>query len=292
MKQVLILTLLLITGCKGIDSPKSPTDPTTPVDTSNQLKVGAFNIQVFGVSKMSKPEVVSTLVKTVSRYDLVLIQEIRDAGGTVITDFMSALNQSADNQYDYVISSRTGRSSSKEQYAYIYKKHLLAVTDSFEFDDGVEPSSDLFEREPFIVLFEHLSTREQFFTIGIHVKPSDVVNELNKLDDVYFFAEDYYNLNKSIIMGDLNADCSYLSDSAENSLHLKTDAQFTWHINKSMDTTAGNSDCAYDRIITTGSISNHVTGVEIFNFQSKFGLSSSAAAEVSDHYPVSITLQF
>lgn len=124
------------------------------------------------------------------------------------------------------------------------------------------------------------------------MKPSDVVNELNKLDDVYFFAEDYYNLNKSIIMGDLNADCSYLSDSAENSLHLKTDAQFTWHINKSMDTTAGNSDCAYDRIITTGSISNHVTGVEIFNFQSKFGLSSSAAADVSDHYPVSITLQF
>ena len=48
-----------------------------------------------------------TIVKIISQFDIVAIQEIRDKFGT---------------DYNYVIGPRLGRtSSSKEQYAYMYR---------------------------------------------------------------------------------------------------------------------------------------------------------------------------
>ncbi len=48
-------------------------------------------------------------------------------------------------------------------------------------------------------------------------------------------------------MGDLNADCSYLSNTKYNLLDLIIDTNYTWWINKLADTTTSNSNCAYDR---------------------------------------------
>ena len=42
------------------------------------LVVGAFNVQVFGQSKMSKPGVPEVLVQVIRTFDLLLVQEIRD----------------------------------------------------------------------------------------------------------------------------------------------------------------------------------------------------------------------
>ncbi len=76
-----------------------------------QLRVAAFNVQIFGVSKFSQPDVVSILSKVhvhssllhthmlctplqiVRRYDVVLIQEIRDASQTVIASFLEVVNK-------------------------------------------------------------------------------------------------------------------------------------------------------------------------------------------------------
>ena len=50
-----------------------------------------------------------------------------------------------------------------------------------------------------------------------------------------------------LIMGDLNADCSYASKKARDGLTLRTDHKFIWLIADDVDTTVGSSDCAYDR---------------------------------------------
>lgn len=290
MKKFLILILLVTSTACHPPTTEDPTDtPTDPTEESaSALKVGSFNVQVFGVSKMSDPAVVHTLVKIFSRYDLILMQEIRDANGTSIIQFMQDLNDANSNQYSYIISSRLGRSSSKEQYAFIYKKSLVKVLDQYVFNDG----SDVFEREPLIALWEFIPTGEQFFTIGLHAKPEDVVNELNALDNVYYEAEDLYNNNKSIIMGDFNADCTYLNDTQYNNLLLRNDSQFSWSIPKTWDTTSGSTDCAYDNLLTTGSFSNRVSGVHVFNYQNAYSLDNSQTSDVSDHYPIGLTISF
>ena len=105
----------------------SPT-PTTPPDNldlgGNQsynetLLIRAFNIQVFGVTKASKPEVMDVLADIICTYDEIAIQEIRDASQTALPALVDLANSDG-SQYDYVVSERLGRTTSKEQYAYIF----------------------------------------------------------------------------------------------------------------------------------------------------------------------------
>lgn len=293
MKKILMVLLLLnLTACKwdkdyGKD-PNADTNSPTETSQSTSLRVGSFNIQVFGVSKMSDSVVVNNLVKILGNYDLVLIQEIRDASGSSIVNLLEFLNAQHNNQYKMILSARAGRSSSKEQYAFFYRQDLLESVDYFDFSD----TSDLFEREPLIAYWRFTSTGEEFFTFGLHAKPEDAFNELQALYDVYYYAEDYYNNNKSIIMGDFNSDCSYLSDSQFNQLKISNDNQFRWQISKSWDTTSGTTNCAYDQFITTGSFTNRVSGVHIFNFQQNYNLDNATTDKISDHYPIGLTISF
>ena len=55
------------------------------------------------------------------RYDILMIQEIRDSAQTALPELVEKVNQASVWQYGFVVSPRTGRSSSKEQYGYIYR---------------------------------------------------------------------------------------------------------------------------------------------------------------------------
>ena len=91
------------------------------------LRIGAFNIQVFGTTKASKPEVLDVLGKIIRTYDIVAIQEIRDKSQTALPALVDTVN-SDNSQYDYVVSERLGRTISKEQYAYIYNTQTVELT--------------------------------------------------------------------------------------------------------------------------------------------------------------------
>eukprot|EP01137_Pigoraptor_chileana_P005544 Opistho-2@48760 len=94
---------------------------------SRDYIIGSFNIQVFGVTKMSKPEVVAALLKILPLYDMLLVMEIRDATNTSIYSLLNQLNNrtAPASRYSILLSDRLGRSSSKEQYAYFYRNRLF-----------------------------------------------------------------------------------------------------------------------------------------------------------------------
>ena len=89
----------------------------------------------------------------------------------------------------------------------------------------------------------------QFFLVGIRTKPSKAFSEINALVDVYDEAVHHYGTENGIILGDFNADCSYLSQRRYNMLQLVTDSRFTWLLDTDVDTTTKNSNCAYDRCV-------------------------------------------
>lgn len=84
--------------------------------------------------------------------------------------------------------------------------------------------------------------------IAIHTKPSDTKAELNHLDDVFRVTSTQFSTQLGMILGDLNADCSYLSQTRYNTLDLVLNTSFTWWIANDIDTTTGTTDCAYDRL--------------------------------------------
>ena len=73
------------------------------------------------------------------------------------------------------------------------------------------------------------------------------MQELNALDDVFNLTVEFYGTQNGIILGDLNADCNFLSQTRYNQLDLVLDQRFTWLIGNSVDTTTSASVCAYDR---------------------------------------------
>ena len=256
------------------------------VGATDALLIGAFNCRVFGRSKVESAELVARIVQIVSRYDLLLFQEIRDDTGAAIALLLNQTRIVSGRDYRMLLSSRLGRSTSKEQYAYIYDQTLVSSVGSAA--TSWRDENDLFERPPYIGEFRDASTQSRFVLVGLHAKPEEAVSEMNGLVTVYDdIREDYSSETPFIFLGDLNADCQYVAQSAWPSVVLKSDTRFKWHINTGVDTTLTNSDCTYDRIVTANLANRTIISNAIaWNFQDVFGLSQTDALAISDHLPV------
>lgn len=259
---------------------------------AGDLRIGAYNIKSYGMTKVAKPFVIENIVKIVARYDLVLIQEIRNKDEKAVYELKKKLEEYTNNAYSVIISEPLGRSTYKEQYAYLYKNKTVSLVSHYIYDDGLEPFEDTFSREPFIAKFKEKLSGKTFTTIGAHLAPDFVVNEMEELANVYKDVKKRYKTKDMIFMGDFNADCHYLDEYEEENLKLK-DSKYTWHIARNQNTTTiETNDCSYDRIITTGSISKNVFDSAVFNIMNEYGLNVEEANSISDHFPVEISVNF
>ena len=68
----------------------------------------------------------------------------------------------------------------------------------------------------------------QYTYIATHPHVTDTQAEINALVSVHEEAVIKYNTTNVIIMGDLNADCSYLSNGRYNEVIFTTDSCFLW----------------------------------------------------------------
>ena len=233
-------------------------------------KIAAFNIQIFGKTKSDKPEVMVVLTNIVREFDIVLIQEIRDATEQTIPNFIQQINQANGVLYSYIESPRLGRTTSKEAYAYIYNTQAVQFVQGsdYVYDDN----NDVFEREPYIATFK--IGNFDFTLAGIHTKPEDAYNEIGNLTTVISSIQTAKPNEKDIIvMGDFNADGSY----------------YNWIITNNIDTTV-KTDNTYDRIIILDTTLNHeydAGTAQAFHFDQAYGLNNQTfVEEISDHYPV------
>ena len=250
----------------------------TPGDT---IKIANFNIQVFGRTKAKKAEVMEILANTISRFDVVAVQEIRDKTGNAVKDLEVAVDNLGTN-YDFIAGPRLGRTSSKEQYAYFYRVSTIAVQGFYTYDDS---ANDVFHREPFIAKFKAKNGNFDFILITIHTDPDHATSEIKALDSTVADAKEHFsNETDIIILGDLNADCSYFDENETN--YPLRGSGYKWLIENDMDTNVAGSSCTYDRIITTSAVNQDYAGVaKVFRFDLEFDLDCEAK-EVSDHYPV------
>ena len=194
----IVLVLLIITGCET----ESETQPVT-----STIRVASFNIQIFGQSKINKPEVMDMLSRIIKNFDVVAIQEVRSKQQNVMPALLSYVNDE-DTEYDYVISERLGRTTSKEQYVFVYNTKTVALIPdgSYVIDDP----DDVFEREPFVAFFR--SGNFDFKLVNNHIKPSDVQAELGQLAVVINDIYDSSSEKDIIVLGDMNADGSYFNE--------------------------------------------------------------------------------
>lgn len=254
---------------------------TPPVArTGNIVRVASFNIQVFGEKKLSKPEVAEVLARVIRYFDVVAIQEIRDANDDFLLRFLSLVNADG-SHYDYVIGPRLGRTNSKEQYAFIYNAASLECDRQNVYT--VDDPDDLLHREPLVAGFRVRGpSPEQAFTftlIDVHTDPDEAQAELNVLDDVFRAVRDDGRGEDDIIMlGDLNADDHHLGE-------LGQMGYVTWVITGMPSNTRGTH--LYDNILFDSRTTvEYDRRAGVFNLMEEFHLSPEQALAISDHLPI------
>jgi deoxyribonuclease-1-like protein len=266
----------------------SKTDAGTPGGSGGtgthpeKIMIGSFNLQVFGVTKAGKPEVMAIIAQIVRHYDLIAVQEIRDAGGTSVVDLKNAVNSSGAS-YDYEIGPRVGRTSSKEQYAFFYNTATIEATPgAYTYDEG---GVDTFEREPFIAHFKAKNGVFDLTLIDIHTKPDDATAEITYLPNVISEARTHTAEADVICLGDFNADGTYYDESAYTSVF--PGSTFDWLITNDQDTTEAASSNTYDRIVTYKASEEDFDGTAgVYRYDQLLNLGTTLPSDVSDHYPV------
>ncbi|XP_026876002.2 deoxyribonuclease gamma-like [Electrophorus electricus] len=261
------------------------------------MKIASFNVQKFGKRKLSDPAVVTTLVQTVSRYDIVVILEVVDASGKAVDIFMKELNKiNPKRPFTMKISTRLGRTMYKEQFLFLYREDQVKVIGTYQYEDNQPGDEDAFDREPYVLRFSCPSTVvKDLVMIPVHTKPDDSEKELDELYDVVQVVKQKWKTDNIMVLGDFNADGSYVSKKEMKAIRIFSDKNFHWLITDDVDTTTrtGN-DNTYDRIVVHGKklldaiVPN---SAKPFNFQKEFGLTESDALKVSDHYPVEVELK-
>ncbi|CAK6960833.1 deoxyribonuclease-1-like [Scomber scombrus] len=261
------------------------------------MKVASFNIQKFGKNKVSDPDVLNILVKIVSRYDIIVILEVVDISGESVKTLMEALNKSnMKHHYTLKISSRLGRTRYKEQFMFLYRDDMVDLVGSYQFDDKATEGEDVFARDPYILRFRCLNTvLKDLVLIPVHTKPEDSETELDELYDVFQHVKKKWRTDNVMILGDFNADGSYVSKKDMKNIRIRTDKNFHWLIGDDVDTTASTkNNHTYDRIVIYGDDMLHAVvpnSAKPFNFHQAYGLSEEQALNVSDHYPVEVELK-
>ncbi|MBL9123169.1 MAG: endonuclease/exonuclease/phosphatase family protein [Planctomycetaceae bacterium] len=251
-----------------------------PMAAGSAVRIGSFNIQVFGSSKLAKREVVEVLVQIVRQFDIVAVQEVRASDTTVVSQFVQQLNATG-RHYDAVVGPRLGRTNSKEQYAFIFDRERIEVDPSSVYT--VADPDDLLHREPLVAGFRVRGVPpEEAFTftlINIHTDPDETVQELDALGDVFrAVRNDGRHEDDIILLGDLNVDDAHLGE-------LGRVSDITWVISGTPTNTRRTKQ--YDNLLFQRRATVEYQGrAGVFDFASEYQLSMEAALQVSDHMPV------
>ncbi len=251
-----------------------------PARGGEAIKIASFNIQVFGESKLAKPQVIKVLAEVVRRFDVVAIQEVRAAQQDVLPRFVEQIN-AAGAHYDFVIGPRLGRTSSQEQYAFIYDRASLQLDPQSVYT--VDDPDDRLHREPLVAGFSvrgpPSSQSFTFTLINIHTDPDEVPAELAALDDVFrAVRNDGRREDDVILLGDLNADESHLGE-------LGSLPHVMYTIAGKPSNTRGTK--LYDNILFDRQATTEFTGRSgVFDLLREFHLTLAEALEISDHLPI------
>ncbi|XP_014825960.1 PREDICTED: deoxyribonuclease-1-like [Poecilia mexicana] len=260
------------------------------------MKIASFNAQRFGVTKVSDPDVLSTLVKIVSRYDIIVILEVVDVSGASIKLFLAELNRvNTSHHYALQLSARLGRTRYKEQFMFLYRDDMVDLIDFYQYEDNQENDVDAFAREPYVLYFKpHNTVLKDLALIPVRATPQDSEKELDELYDVFLMVRDKWKTDNVMILGDFRADGASVTDKQMQNIRIRSDINFHWLIADDVDTTSvTTNNHTYDRIVVYGDdlLATIVpNSAKAFSFQKEFNLTDKMALRVSDRYPVEVEL--
>ncbi len=253
---------------------------TTPPRPADRIRVATFNIQTLGPTKMSRPQSVSVIADIIRRFDIVAIQELRSSDASVMERLVEQVNAEG-GAYRSVIGPRLGRTSSKEQYVYVYDSARISVDQ--ESVHTVYDPYDRMHREPFLARFIVRAPPPQepfsFLLVNVHTDPDEVEREMNVLDEVYRAAAENRGYEDDVIvLGDFNASYQRLGQLGQVPGLITVIREQTTNTRRTE---------SYDNIVLNrDTTTEFLSAAGVLDFEREYALSPEEALQVSDHFPV------
>lgn len=262
---------------------------------TDRIRIATFNIEHFADKKSSirtnedGVDVLGTIAKIVSTFDLIAIQELQGPEGIALQRLVGLLNESGGN-YAATMSDPIGEDY-LESYAFVWDQTRINLVPGSAY--VVQDPGKRMYREPMVATFQTVvpdgSTQPPFrFTmINVHTKPDRVDpsapdSEINVLADVFQRVRQYefdqYSEDDFILLGDLNVaekDLGQLK-SIPGVLSLAADIQT--NINRTKTN---------DHILIDSSVTAEYAGrLGVIDLRTDLGLSEKQANAISDHIPL------
>ncbi|XP_077368247.1 deoxyribonuclease gamma-like isoform X2 [Festucalex cinctus] len=259
------------------------------------FRICAYNLQKLDSQKASNNRVLHTITRIASRCDIILLQEVMASDSSSIKSLLASLNREAQRydgyHYSSVSSSSLGKPDDLQKYVFIYRTETVHVKGQHQYQ-----GQNHFVRAPFAVYVHSNTTAIKNFVLGgLHADPSSAVQEIDRLYDVFKQVLNKWNDKNVMFLGNFHAGCAYMTRRDKKNIRLVTNTSFSWLIGDKTDTTiTDETSCAYDRIVVHGkSFLKAIMpfSAKVFNFPQEFKLTRTTALQVSEHFPVEVSLK-
>jgi deoxyribonuclease-1-like protein len=282
---VFILTFAFaLSGCTQKPTPPPATATTTPI------RIGSFNIQIFGTTKVSRLNTLTVLAKIASTYDVLAIEEVGSNGSTASDANCTAVLDAYVARINQVAGSDSYAYTRGNQYAIIYRKGEFQVVNA-----GLYAGSQSFTYTPLTAYLKSTTGNLDFAMIVIHTSPSAAKIEIPALKTAMAEVSTLYSEPDVICLGDYNADGTYYTEGTGTDLLGFDSPNFISVIPNTADTTVAESSKTYDRIELSSSMASDYDtkwGViqigQVYDVSACEGTATTTGTEsaLSDHYPV------
>lgn len=249
----------------------------------DKLRIGTFNIQVFGDAKVAKPKVPDWIAYLVRQFDVLAIQEIKCDTDDPITTLMNLVNGADDSNYSIIMSKRLKRpgSNNSERYAFIWDTAKVQLREQSAYE--VEDNEDLMHREPFVASFRTVpaSTGGQPFTftlINVHTDPDTALQEMNVMDDVFLSVRAFEQEDDVIVLGDLNVEANEFGELGK--------VQGIRSLNTTETTNTAGTRTIDHIVIDSSSTTEFLQTAGVIQYGRNLNLTREQAKLISDHCPV------
>lgn len=291
MKKFFIIIFLFILGCET-----TPEKPASLQADDTILRVGAFNIQIFGNTKAGRPNTLTVLAKIACGFDVMAMEEVGSNNSSSTDETCTAVMEKYVEKINEVYGEGLFAYVRGNQYAIVYRTDRVRVN-----SHALYSGTQSFAYTPLVA---NLTVTAEggsldFSMVVVHTSPSLAGSEIPALKTVMEEVRALYGEPDVLCSGDFNADGSYYDEGDDQWLAGFDLSSFITAIPNSCDTTVAASENTYDRIQMTMSMAGDYTndsGVlrfgEIYDLSACEGTETTAGTEaaVSDHYPVWCTL--
>lgn len=269
------------------------------------IRVATFNIQVFGDAKANKARgpdgksiVMAYLAATVQNFDLIAIQEIRTKDQYFLQKWLADYVNQGGRTFDYVLGPRLGRTSSKEQYAFLYDVRKVEVNPQLVYT--VQDSrEDLLHREPLVAMFRAKNVPADraftFMMINTHTDPDETDTELDALAQVYNAVRRHpIGEDDVILLGDLNTAVPSREPGAavrgrelsRSDLRGLATIPGVYPVVRNRSTNTAGTMLHDNILFSTNSTTEFNGRSGVFDIGAVYGLPRELVKQLSDHLPV------